>query len=134
MTEHPDAVELLTAELKKRYVTPSSPLFSGEIGAFNGLTLAELLAALLQDSGEAGVRLWKEKCEGCGGLGAFAGGLGDSCPTCSGQGYVVRVAVLELSDHVEVDSKALILEVVDGTPPDFVPLYRDRPINVPGGS
>lgn len=57
--------------------------------------LRDLLDAL-KDSDKAGVRLWKETCELCGGKGyRWFPDYTESCPACSGQGYVVRVAVLE---------------------------------------
>lgn len=135
MTEHSDAVELLQALWNEHDGGPvPSPVAH--------------LAALLQDSGEAGVRLWRQECENCGGRGRYRvhyEGRGITphseeltCPTCSGQGYVPRVSMLEQvgafdpSEGFRTELTALEIQVrnrIEGNSPvDAYDLYRDRPI------
>lgn len=98
MTNYPNAVGLVVARIPK----PVPVSYT---------TIRATIDALLQDSGEAGVRLWKEKCPECGGS-RFERVLGENndeivldCSTCQGQGHFYRVAVLE-ADFVGTNEQA----------------------------
>lgn len=74
--------------------------------------------ALLEWAEERLTGLW-EDCSDCGGAGSTAGGSGQPCPSCYGEGRIPRYGYLEAERALSDEQKAGLGEMLEPSAIEF---------------